>query len=165
MAGPLLYISFWHPSGGGPGTHRTARLSRNLKAAGWEVIVLCGRSHGQDHPHRVNDVRVLPAYSPFPRGRPGTGRGTDARKGPAPWISAARSLIRQAVFFPDPQVYWTPFGWATAVKSLAGRPPAALFCSGPPFSPYLLGWLLKLWWRRPLVLDYRDVWLGHPWWP
>jgi len=79
--------------------------------------------------------------------------------------SLLRRLLRQLLFVPDPQIYWIPFAFAAARRALGRRPADAIFCSGPPFSIFILGRGLKSYWRAPLVLDYRDVWMDHPWWP
>jgi glycosyltransferase involved in cell wall biosynthesis len=79
--------------------------------------------------------------------------------------SRLRIFLRQVAFTPDPQIYWIPGALAAARRELDGSRVGAILCSGPPFSVFLLGRVLKLLWGRPLVLDYRDVWHDHPWWP
>jgi len=79
--------------------------------------------------------------------------------------SQLRSLLRQILFVPDPQIYWIPGAYAALRRVLSRRSADAIVCSGPPFSVFILGRALKIIWRAPLVLDYRDVWRDHPWWP
>jgi glycosyltransferase involved in cell wall biosynthesis len=79
--------------------------------------------------------------------------------------SRLRVLLRQIAFIPDAEIFWLPRAYATLRRSLNGRKADAILCSGPPFSIFILGRILKLVWRAPLVLDYRDVWQDHPWWP
>jgi glycosyltransferase involved in cell wall biosynthesis len=79
--------------------------------------------------------------------------------------SRLRAFLRQVAFVPDAQVYWIPSALAAARRALSGSRVSAILCSGPPFSVFVLGRILKRRWHVPLVLDYRDVWLGHPWWP
>jgi glycosyltransferase involved in cell wall biosynthesis len=74
-------------------------------------------------------------------------------------------FLRQVCFIPDPQLFWLPSALSAARRVRRELPVAAILCSGPPFSVFLMGRLLKTLWRVPLVLDYRDVWLEHPWWP
>jgi glycosyltransferase involved in cell wall biosynthesis len=76
-----------------------------------------------------------------------------------------RALVREMAFIPDPQLYWVPYAYRAARRALRGDPISAVLASGPPFSTFLLGRLLAARFRVPLVLDYRDVWGGHPWWP
>lgn len=76
-----------------------------------------------------------------------------------------RRRLREIAFLPDPQIYWLPGAFAAARRAMGRHGADVIFCSGPPFSGFILGRALKLAWGVPLVLDYRDVWLDHPWWP
>lgn len=168
MAGTLLYVAFWHPGGAGSGVHRTLKLAGRLASAGRDVVVLCGpgpEALPQDAPR---PFRVVSVWSPFPRpGRPGRSAraGEEPDPGPPQPPSRLRALLRQIAFFPDPQVYWIPWALAAARRVHSATPIAAVLCSAPPFSVFILGRLLASFLRVPLVLDYRDVWLDHPWWP
>ncbi len=166
MEKTLLYVTFWHPSGGGTGVHRTIKLTRQLAAAGWGVTVLSGPAPagaGDDGTANFESVTARGFFAPK------AGPTVVAPKPPAAtspdrpsWL---RARLREAVFFPDPQILWTPSGFAAARRALRGRRVSLVFCSGPPFSVFLLGRMLASRFRAPLVLDYRDVWLDHPWWP
>jgi glycosyltransferase involved in cell wall biosynthesis len=73
--------------------------------------------------------------------------------------------VRDAIFIPDPQIYWIPIAYAAACRAVRRDGISAVLCSGPPFSTFILGRLLRARFRVPLILDYRDVWQDHPWWP
>jgi len=38
-----------------------------------------------------------------------------------------------------------------------------IIVTGPPFSPVLSGLLLSIFFRKRLIIDYRDPWATHPW--
>jgi glycosyltransferase involved in cell wall biosynthesis len=162
----LLYISFHYPFGGGSGSHRTARLARHLLAAGWDVTVLCGPPPAEVASNPAFSFRLVSvrgilhrrAATPLPHGSP-----PDPPRPDRP--SRLRLLLRQAAFIPDSEIFWIPYAFGAARRALHGRPADAILCSGPPFSVFILGRALKLIWGAPLILDYRDVWQGHPWWP
>jgi len=165
MRHTLLYVSYHHPSGGGSAAHRTSKLARQLQGADWDVLVLCGPSYATPAAHANITYRLLSVDG---------ARGGAAAPGASPATkpiavserpTRLRSMARQMVFIPDPQIYWVPRALAAARRAFVDAPPSVVLCSGPPFSSFLLGRALKAMWRAPLVLDYRDVWLDHPWWP
>jgi len=159
----LLYIAFYYPFGGGSGAHRTARLGRYLRAAGWDVTVLSGPPPADVLPPAATPFRLLSVKGPLHRPAAGAGGGSHQPILDRP--SRLRVLLRQIAFVPDPEIFWIPRAYAVLRRALGGRRVDAILCSGPPFSTFIFGRALKLMWRAPLVLDYRDVWQGHPWWP
>jgi glycosyltransferase involved in cell wall biosynthesis len=163
----LLYISFNYPYGGGSGAHRTVRLGKYLRAAGWEVTVLCGPPPVNVLPPAQTPFRLLSVKGPLHRDvAPVPANGSPDTDSPHPdRPSPLRALLRELAFIPDPEIYWIPRAYAALRRSQGVGPADAIFCSGPPFSVFILGRALKLLWRAPLVLDYRDVWQDHPWWP
>jgi glycosyltransferase involved in cell wall biosynthesis len=164
----LLYVSYHYPLGGSSGSHRTLRMSRHLTRLGWQVTVLCGPPPPDLPPAPDLPFALLSVPSLLDRhfARP-------AASGPAHTPSASnpdrpsrvRRVLRELAFVPDPQLYWIPPAVAAARRALAGGRADAVFCSGPPFSAFFVGRTLKALGWSPLALDYRDVWLGHPWWP
>jgi len=177
MGRTLLYVSYPHLQGGGTGAHRTARFARFLSQAGWRVVVICGPPSPGLRPPDPQPFEVVAVGGPLgrmsvspPRAQaplPDTGPGAapaEVAHEPRP-PSRARRLLREALFVPDPQIFWVPSALGAARRTLDGRRPDVVLCSGPPFSTFLVGRLRKMFRGTPLVLDYRDVWLDHPWWP
>jgi glycosyltransferase involved in cell wall biosynthesis len=139
-----------------------ARLARQLARDGWPVLFVTGPASGGE-PFRPAGVRVVEVggSAPAPTAAP-DGNAAPPRGRPVPlWRRAAREVA----FVPDPQVYWIPAALRATLAALGGRRPAAVFASAPPFSIFLLGRRLARRTGAPLVLDYRDVWTTHPWWP
>lgn len=171
----LLYVSYFYPLGGGSGSHRTARLARHFAKLGWQVTVLTGPpppgvTPPPDLPYDVLSVASLldrhfsGKSEPSPDASPGGVPNPDTVAGPDQ-PSKLRVLLRQIAFVPDPQIYWIAPALAAARRAFSDGRADAVFCSGPPFSGFLLGRVLKALGWSPLALDYRDVWLDHPWWP
>ena len=104
-----------------------------------------------------------PLHRPAPRARPAGAQTQQSQ--PVDRPSTLRVLLRQLLFIPDPEIFWIHRAYAAVRRELGRRRAAVILCSGPPFSVFILGRLLKLLWGTPLVLDYRDVWQDHPWWP
>lgn len=171
----LLYVSYFYPLGGGSGSHRTARLARQFSKLGWQVTVLTGPpppgvTPPADLPYVLSSVASLldrhfsRRSGSSPAAASGGGRIPDRVAEPVR-SSRLRELLRQVAFLPDPQIYWIVPAIAAARRALSGGRADAVFCSGPPFSGFLVGRVLKALGWSPLALDYRDVWLDHPWWP
>src|SRR5436190_13885802 len=164
----LLLIAYWHPAGLTSGSPRSARLARALAAAGWRVVVLSGPRPASQPPLDSPGIEVVEVGGESrntcatSEAEPtGVDPAQDAER-PAPlW----RRLAREAVFLPDPQVYWIGRAQRAVLDALGPRRVGAIIASAPPFSMFLLGRRLSRALKSPLVLDYRDVWTTHPWWP
>jgi glycosyltransferase involved in cell wall biosynthesis len=166
-----------HLQGGGTGAHRTVRFARFLSRAGWRVIVICGPGTPglpAPEPQPFEMVAVsgpLGRMSITPQHPKGTSPSVRTEAAPVavahepPPPSIARRLLREALFVPDPQIFWVPSALGAARRALGVQRPDVVLCSGPPFSTFLVGRVRKLIHGTPLVLDYRDVWQDHPWWP
>ena len=165
MTRGLLYVSYHYPGGGGSAAHRTARLARHLSALGWDLVVLSGPPPSEEPSPLPPPIRMITVGGPPSGGAASMAAVSPARLARSEHPSRLRVFLREVAFTPDPQIYWIPRALAAARRSVDRSRVGAILCSGPPFSIFLLGRVLKLLWKRPLVLDYRDVWQDHPWWP
>ena len=177
-AAPLVLLSYWHPANPNSGSGRMARLARRLAEDGWRVLFVTGPAGNAGSRWEPAGVQVLEVgrAAGAPPIAPGTPRAEDAPPGDASRVEAGppraaaaaplwRRAARQVAFLPDPQIYWIGAAFRATLQALSGRTPAAVLASAPPFSIFLLGGRLARATGAPLVLDYRDVWTTHPWWP
>ncbi len=74
--------------------------------------------------------------------------------------TAAKSVLRNFVYIPDPYVTWIRGALREAEAAIEAHRPDVLFTSIPPFSAALIGYRLKRRHGIPWVLDYRDLWTG-----
>lgn len=58
----------------------------------------------------------------------------------------------------DPQISWIPFAVRKGREIVLKEHIDVICASGPPFTCFAIGYLLKKLTKRPLVLDYRDPW-------
>lgn len=144
-----------------------ARLARRLQGDGWDVLFVTGPGSpgARWSPEGIEVIEVQRGSSPPPPAGAAAPASEAASAAPPREPSLLRRAARQVAFVPDPQIWWIATARRAAVAALAGRRPAAIFASGPPFSIFLLGVRLARATGASLVLDYRDVWSGHPWWP
>jgi len=78
-------------------------------------------------------------------------------------LSAARRWAFRNIFLPDRYVTWLPFALRRGTKIVRSEGIDVIFATCPPHSATLVGAFLKLLTGKPLVLDFRDDWIGTPW--
>jgi glycosyltransferase involved in cell wall biosynthesis len=66
------------------------------------------------------------------------------------------------VTFPDAQIGWLPFAVAKGVRAVSRDGIDVILGSSPPYSAAVVAWLIAAITKRPLVLDFRDGWVGDP---
>jgi len=74
-----------------------------------------------------------------------------------------RNGLDRRVLVPDPRIRWLPHALRTAQRVIKREKPDILFVTCPPHSAALIGALLKVITHLPLIVDYRDDWIGTPW--
>jgi glycosyltransferase involved in cell wall biosynthesis len=172
----ILVATYAFPPTGGAGVQRTVKLVKYLGALGARVSVLTvsnpsvpvrDESLLKDVPGDVEVIRVPtlePGYATKQKAAtpPGAaGAGPLRPGGPRSLVDRLRQLAldggRQAMI-PDPQILWQPAAQLALGRRLVGGRDDLVFISGPPFSQFLLGPLVRLRPGTALVLDYRDEW-------
>jgi len=155
-----LIISYYWPPLGGPGALRPVKFSKYLPQFGIESVALTCKNiayHSIDEelggelknmktfrtesldPARILYLLGIRKYHP--------------KKWQLP--------IKQAVNFPDNKVPWLPFAYSAARKIKFD----AIFVTAPPFSSFILAYLVARETDKPLILDFRDAWLEFPFMP
>ncbi len=69
--------------------------------------------------------------------------------------------IKNAINFPDNKLPWLPFAYGAGLKLAYDH----IFVTAPPFSSFMTGYFLAKRTDKPLILDFRDVWLEFPFLP
>ena len=153
----VLYIVYYYPPVGGSGVQRGVKFSRYLPASDWESIVLTPHPALLKHPRDTSLLADLPPeqwiYRSFI---------LDAR-----WLfkllwglrlPGVVNWLRYHVFIPDAEILWLPFARHKIRKIMRRHAIDLVFCSGPPFSPMLLGKWIRRKSKVPFVIDFRDDW-------
>ncbi|OGC90336.1 MAG: hypothetical protein A2W25_11580 [candidate division Zixibacteria bacterium RBG_16_53_22] len=73
-------------------------------------------------------------------------------------LKGGRYYFRDLLCIPDPQIAWLAFFKAVTFA----RRKDCIYVTCSPFSSAVLGGLVKVFSRRPLVLDFRDAWRLNP---
>lgn len=72
-----------------------------------------------------------------------------------------KDKISEIVTFPDNCIGWLPFAVWKGIKARKGVD--VIYAVGQPWTCFLVGYLLKLILRKPLVIDFMDPWKASVW--
>lgn len=151
----VLMIAYYFPPIASVGVFRILKFAKYLPRFGWKPVILTVRNPDpfmvKLDPHYADDrlrgVKVFRSYSV-----------------PLGWIHKIRRLGISDKWFMVPDVFigWLPSAVSLGKKIVAKERIDVIYASCPPVSSLILGALLKKMTKKPLVLDYRDPWTGHP---
>jgi glycosyltransferase involved in cell wall biosynthesis len=161
------------------GAIRVVKFIKYLPALGWMPTVLTiddrkeyatQRKQGSESLLRdISDrVRIIRTTAGEPS-EEFLERGRSARR--KNWIAAAivklLSAVRQwaGLYLPlaDDNISWLPFAVRMGRQIVRKEGVEIVFATCPPFSVALIGAVLKRLTDKPLILDFRDDWIGTPW--
>ncbi|MBI4231059.1 MAG: glycosyltransferase [Planctomycetes bacterium] len=156
----LVVASHFPPAGGG-GIQRTVALVRRLCEQGWDVRVLT----------RPADRQFLPEDGYFASRVPAGIEVRSAR--PWRWNLPLRLLGRAGLpsleaaatrFFsvPDDHIGWIPPAAREGTALLRERAADAIYATAPKHAGHWVGRILARRFSLPLVLDFRDDFVGNP---
>lgn len=148
----ILLVSYWYPPGVGAAAERVHSFARYLPDHGWSVHVLTAKRAGElPHDrgvtiHSVPDALATstPAFADF-----------DPRRKP----SRIKSWLREWTF-PDRFIAWRRAALKIAVDIVRREHIDLILASFPPASVVELALRLRENGGPPVVLDFRDRWLG-----
>jgi len=179
----VLIISYFFPPLGGGGVFRTLKFVKYLPCFGWMPVVVTVKNpdyHIFD-PDLLKEipkeVRVIRTNSFEP---------TKIYKFLRSFYSRVKSYFRTSnigeekfdlentlklsaavkfdsfFFVPDNKIGWLPFTLFNLIGQVRKDKIDVLYSSSPPFTSHLIGFFMKLIWRKPWVADMRDLWALNP---
>ncbi len=180
----VLLVSWWFPPLSGGGVHRPLQFARHLAKQGHRVTVLTGVPPAGEPvdeallrkvPQEMRVLRVrLPdpfrAWARLKGARPAAAPATHPTEPAAPQLAPAnraarprwRDLVTSMIAVPDKWLPWIVPATAHAAIALRGDEPDLVLSSSPPRSMHLVAHALAGLFSCPLVLDFRDPWIGNP---
>lgn len=162
----LLVLAYYVPPLGGSGVQRITKLLKYLPEAGWDATLVAPRpgryvvrdaSLLDDLDHGGVEVIRTPSLDPSRIGR--------GEAGSAPYGDTQRRVAGRVtgwLFLPDNKIGWLPFAVRAGRAALAKTPHDAILSTAPPYTAHLAAARLGSTSGLPVVLDYRDDWLGNP---
>ena len=181
MKRKILMVAYSFPPRSVTGTFRSLGFARNLVSIGWDVTVLSASEYldgNRDNSLLAKvppEVRVwnAPVYDPFIFWKKFKSKNRRLSSESEQHNSAIHkkpgnnkknsnsftNLISSLLQTPDLSIGWL----FPALREARKIPkPDVIYSSAPPFTSHLIGCLLKLRWRVPLVTDFRDPWTDNP---
>lgn len=164
----VLIVAYAFPPVGGAAVQRPAKFAKYLPQHGWNVSVLTASNPSvpvydesllEDIPAQTVVVRsrsLEPSYAV----KNAVSASNEAAGGRSITASLKRGFRKfaSALLQPDPQILWLPLAIRQGSTLLRSEQHQAILATAPPFSSLLIGALLSVRFRIPLILDYRDEW-------
>lgn len=185
----VLMIAFYVAPAAEVGGRRTDRFIQYLPSFGWEPIVLSVKTRYYnrcDSSLKIpSHIRIVRTLCPMPllwyhnrkcefvqsvvtfvgkrRRHWSSKEPAETQVGLPKYRFTLKSQLIRLLQLPDEHNGWIPFGVAVGYKIIRSLQPVLLYASAKPVSALVIGWLLKRLCRLPLVIDFRDIWVGNPW--
>lgn len=148
------------------GVQRTAKFLKYLSRYGWEATVVTCRPRGyfayDDSLLREVEeagVAIRRTASWDPTRLFGKRATVDM---PRESVRRGLSALSQWVFIPDNKVGWMRPALGEALNIVGQKPHDLIYSSAPPYASHLAAARLARKTGIPLVLDFRDDWVGNP---
>ena len=181
----VLIVTFNWPPDTSIGGVRPVKLVAQLKAQGWEPIILTVH----DRYYEQIDLKLIEsAAGPivirtrclpnFPRlyvaTRSFLSRLMARSKGPSPIQNGGtepvqnvagsgrsgklRRILLSILYTPDENIGWLPFGLWQALKAVRKYRVSCIISTGPPFTAHIVALLTRVLSRVSWIADFRDPW-------
>ena len=176
----LLIVTYVFPPFAAVGVYRILKFCKYLPEFGISPVILTpsrpntmARDEGlmAQVPHYV-PVHHTPTFEPFrwkPEAKPPTVSETPAptvsepRQPAAPgMLSRIKQGIKQELSIPDTSYFWRWTGLWTGVQAIKEEKVDLVLSSSPPHSVHLLAAHIAARTRKPLIVDFRDLWTQNP---
>jgi glycosyltransferase involved in cell wall biosynthesis len=172
---PILMVSHYYPPVGGVRVLRTVKIAKYLSRMGFLPVVLSAKEEilqtaseeELDNFHRLL-IRLpivrLPSRQTKKIPKAGVERGGYPKR-----MSSLKQMvililraIKQFILYPDITVAWIPSAYRAGLCAIRKYGVRAIYASHPPPSNLIVALLLALRTRRPLIVDFRDLWRYYP---
>ena len=77
-------------------------------------------------------------------------------------IQEIKDIVTFLLASPDPEIGWLPSALRTGLKIIKQNNIDVIYTTGGPWTPLLIGGLLKKLTGKPLIMDFRDPWVTNP---
>ncbi len=71
--------------------------------------------------------------------------------------------LNNLIFIPDNKIGWLPSTVISILRQIKKDDFDAIFSTSPPFTSHLIGFILKCIFKKPWIVDFRDLWVLNPW--
>jgi len=161
----VLVLAYYFPPLGLSGVQRVVGFVKHLPQFGWHPTVITAKPAGYfayDESLRV-EVESTGAEVHSTRSLDPT-RFSGCKKPialPAEPIRRFLSAVSQTIILPDNKIGWLPFAVRASARMHRKNPFDVILASAPPYSSLWAALRLKKRLGIPMVLDFRDDWVGN----
>ena len=78
-------------------------------------------------------------------------------------LKRLKDFVTYCLSIPDRRAGWLPFAVWAGIRTMRQSKPDVIYCVGRPWTSFFVGYLLKVIFRKPLVLDFMDPWGACTW--
>lgn len=160
----VLVIAYYFPPMGLSGVQRTLKFVKYMKKYNWEPTVITAEDVGYFAHDKTlleeienENIKIIRTPGKDPNSllsRYGT------IKIPGEFVRKLFNRVNQSVFVPDNKVSWSKSAYNTVAKLLEKESFDVIFITAPPFSAFNMAIKLKKNFNVPILVDYRDLWVG-----
>lgn len=162
----VLVVTYYFPPMGLSGVQRVTTFVKYLKEYGWRPSVLTIVPAGYFAYDKTLLAEVQAAGIPIHRTNSWDPTRLFRRQQsvgmPSEPLRSGLSAISQLLFVPDNKIGWMPHALRTGNRLLRSGSFDAIFSSAPPYTAHLVAARLSRTHNLPLVVDFRDGWVGNP---
>lgn len=162
----VLVVTYYFPPMGLSGVQRVTTFVKYLKEYGWRPTVLTIDPAGYFAYDATLLAEVQAAGVPIHRTDSWDPTRLFRRQQsvamPSESLRSRFSAISQLLFVPDNKIGWMPHALRTGHRLLRSGSFDAIFSSAPPYTAHLVAARLSRTHHLPLVVDFRDDWVGNP---
>jgi glycosyltransferase involved in cell wall biosynthesis len=149
----MLMIAYHYPPFGGGGVFRTLKFTKYLPKFGFQPYVLTVKNPM----YMIRDPKLLREIPPEAKVFRAFSFEHRALR-----VPRLLNIDLKWFYIPDVNIGWLPFAFHAGVKIIEKEEIDTIFVTAPPFTSFLVGYLLKRKTGKPLILDFRDPWTDSP---
>jgi glycosyltransferase involved in cell wall biosynthesis len=178
----VLFVTYYFPPVGGAGIQRNIKHIKYLPKFGWLPFVISVKMinfyvydesltkeipsvariirTGSLDPLRLSAI-IMSGYKNKKNSEKGPIKNRYFTEG-SKIVKLYRSLIRDYLSFPDPQVGWIPFAYLKGLEVIKKNDIRVIYATVNRFSAAIIAYLLSKKTGLPYVLDFPDGWTDDP---
>lgn len=171
----ILIVSYLYPpTVGGGGVMRVVKFSKYLQQLGWQVHVLTAKRHDvyMADESLLSDVEKINIYESRDLLREFVGffkKFQNSKKNNVineandkkSFLGKIKNILYDIICIPEETVSWIRPAVKKGIDIVNRENIDLVFSTSPPFSDHMIGLKIKEKTNVPLVIDYRDRWIGN----
>lgn len=172
---PILMVSYYYPPVGGVRVLRTTKMGKYLSRMGFLPVVLSAREEilqtareaELDNFHRIL-IRLPIVKLPSRQTKRASEERVDRQSYPKRIFPLKQTFvlllraIKQFILYPDITLVWIPSAYRAGLSAVREYGIRAIYATHPPPSNLIVALLLALRTKKPLIVDFRDLWRYYP---